>query len=162
MCSEFSWAIELEIWCASSICCPISPHHQIFYRLSLLLLLLVTAWSSGRFSIDIRSENAIMMHFGVFFIDCMLDAIQWIELFFSTLTFSSRYLLFIDVLHVLVYFSCSICHLMCLRFDVDVAACCSGDWRIFLCSFFIVIMLFLFIFLSRTLLNKTIEIDFSS
>lgn len=130
MCTEFSWAIELEIWCVR---CSSSSIYRFIIKFPLLPLL---AWQWN----DIRSENAIMMHFFsgvyIFFIDCFGCS--------STL-FLSRYLLFaVDVLHVLVLVL--FCHLMCLdaaaAFSVVVFffCCCSRRLEI---PFFLYVHVFM-------------------
>lgn len=176
---NFSWAIELEIWCASSIFPYLSLRFIIKFSLARCwhgsgvcngtMLLLLSLF----FSIDIRSENAIMMHFlelRFFF--------YWLCCWLFSPPFLARCLLF-------MLMSC-MCSRSCaaLSFFVAVTWCASAAFyffiirllllacsrrleNFFMCSFFlwvyIVCLFHLFTFLSRTLLgSKTIEIDFSS
>lgn len=158
MCTEFSWAIELEIWCVR--CCS-SPIYRFIIKFPLLPLL---AWQWN----DIRSENAIMMHFfrSIFF--------YWLFwLFLNAVPFTIS----------LVRCWCPACARSCAILSLDVPRCCCcifccrffcavavpGDWRFFFFYMFMFLWVYrvlLFIsstFLSRTLLgSKTIEIDFSS
>lgn len=156
MCTEFSWAIELEIWCVR---CSSSLIYRFIIKFPLLPLL---AWQWN----DIRSENAIMMHFSGVYIFLLTVLAVPQRCSFHDISCS---LLMSCMCSFLCYFV-TWCASMLLHFLLKFffAVSVPGDWRFFFFYMFMFLWVYRVLFISstfssRTLLgSKTIEIDFSS